>query len=378
MPRDADLGAIVRAVYPRSSTPRTLTTQQHKVLRAIAACRTPALGGERQRCDRCGSEHIQWRSCGNRHCPRCQAAARQKWLAERRSEILPVPYFHVVFTVPEQLNVIALASPRIFYDALFRAVSRTLLDLGLSRLRARIGAMMLLHTWAQTLVLHPHIHCVVPAVGRSIPTGRWLVRGNGRFFLPIAPLARHFRTLFCNALRHAFRSGKLVFPTCPTASAFDTLLARACRTDWVVYCKAPFGGPAQVLAYLASYTHRTAISNRRILGFDGNDVSFLYRDYARANTIRTMKLGAQEFLRRFLLHVLPPRLVRIRYAGFLANRTRTTAIDAIRNTIPRPVQLPDLPAPPAPVHLCPECHEGTMISVERIEPDPTVRFEDSS
>lgn len=378
MPRDPDLGAIVRAVYPGLSKARTLTTQQHKVLRAIAACRTPALGGERQRCDRCRSEHIQWRSCGNRHCPRCQAAARQKWLAERKSELLPVPYFHVVFTVPEQLNVIALASPRIFYDALFRAVSRALLDLGVSRLHARIGAMMLLHTWGQTLVLHPHIHCVVPAVGRSIATGRWLVRTNGRFFLPTTPLSRHFRTLFCNALRHAFRSGKLAFPSCPTANAFDTLLARACRTDWVVYCKAPFGGPAQVLAYLASYTHRTAISNRRILAFDRNDVTFLYRDYANGNAIRTIKLGAEEFLRRFLLHVLPPRLVRIRYAGFLANRTRTAAIDAIRAAIPARVQLVEATSALAPSHLCPECHEGTMITIERIDPDPTVRFEDSS
>jgi hypothetical protein len=378
VPAPIDLGAIVRAFDGRFVRAQRLTLHQRKVLRAIADCRTPALGGERQRCDRCGREHIQWRSCGNRHCPRCQSAARQTWLARRTREILPAPYFHVVFTVPEQLNIIAVASPRLFYDALFRAVSTALLDLGVSRLRARIGAMLVLHTWGQTLVLHPHIHCVVPAIGRDLATARWRVRSNARFFLPVKPLSRRFRTLFCNALRRAFRSGKFVLDSCPDATAFDTLLANASHTDWVVYCKAPFGGPAQVLAYLSSYTHHTAISNRRILGCDGTQVTFLYRDYAHGNVARTMTLHADEFLRRFLLHVLPPRLVRIRYAGFLANRTRTAAIAAIRATIPNRTSLPDPQPPAATSHLCPECHEGTMIAIARIDPDPTVRFEDSS
>jgi hypothetical protein len=272
-----------------------------------------------------------------------------------------VPYFHVVFTVPEVLNLIALHAPRVFYDLLFRAAGGALVDVAHSRLQIQPGCLSVLHTWGQTLTLHPHIHCVVPGGGFSLHGRQWRSSAKSSFFLPVKVLSRRFRTLLTRFLREAWREGTLKLPERVLADsvALDLLLARAAATDWVVYCKPPFGGPEQVLAYLANYTHRIAISNSRIVSFDGERVCFRYRDYAHGNAEKLLTLDVDEFLRRFLLHVLPPRLVRIRYYGFLANRSRTHNIDLARRLIGGRF-LP--PAPPLSTenHRCPQCGVGTL------------------
>ena len=358
---EPDLGAIVRARSEIFLRTRPTTAAQRKALRAIGACRTPALGGQRQQCDRCGHEHIQWHSCRNRSCPRCGAAARARWLEARRTELLPVPYFHVVFTVPELLNVLALHAPRVFYNLLFRAAGGALVDVANSRLQIQPGCLSVLHTWGQTLTLHPHIHCVVPGGGFSLHGRQWRSTAKSTFFLPVKVLSRRFRSLLIRFLREAWRKGTLKLPERVIADsvALDLLLARAAATDWVVYCKPPFGGPEQVLAYLANYTHRIAISNSRIVSFDGERVCFRYRDYAHGNTEKLLTLDVDEFLRRFLLHVLPPRLVRIRYYGFLANPSRAHSIDLARRLIGGRF-LPPVPLLSADDHRCPHCGAGTL------------------
>ncbi|GAC1493731.1 MAG: IS91 family transposase [Gemmatimonadaceae bacterium] len=380
---ECNLGAIVQARGESFLRTHRTTAAQRKAMRAIAACRTPALGGIRQQCDRCGYEHVQFHSCRNRACPRCQALARRKWLEARSAERLPVPYFHVVFTIPEQLNILALHAPRVFYDLLFRAVGATLTDIGLSRLHALLGALCVLHTWGQTLTLHPHIHCVVPGGGFSRDGKRWIGVRKPTFFLPVRVLSRRFRTRFCSSLREAWQNGTLKMPPSVLADsvALDLLLAHASTKDWVVYAKAPFGGPAQVLAYLANYTHRIAISNSRIVSFNGERVTFRYRDYAAGNAHKTMTLSADEFLRRFLLHVVPRRFVRIRYYGFMANRYRANHLARARELIGgKPFALPQrLPVHDDPEHPCPRCGKGIMREVAEIDPQllPPA-YEDSS
>ena len=307
--------------------------------------------------------------------------ARRKWLEARSAELLSVPYFHVVFTVPQELNVLALHAPRVFHGLLFRAVGATLTDIARSRLQAQIGALCVLHTWGQTLTLHPHIHCVVPGGGFSLDGKRWLGVRKPTFFLPVRVLSRRFRFLLCSSLREAFHAGTLKVPATVLADsvALDLMLAHASAKQWVVYAKAPFGGPAQVLAYLANYTHRIAISNSRIVSFDGKHVTFRYRDYANGNAQKIMRLSADEFLRRFLLHVVPRRFVRIRYYGFMANRVRTNNLDRAYELIgEKPVALPQRDLCPE-AHRCPSCGEGIMRDAGVIEPAPAApRFEDSS
>lgn len=383
MSAECDLGAIVQARGESFLRSHRLTAVQRKAMRAIGACRTPALGGIRQQCDHCGFEHVQFHSCRNRACPRCQAAARRAWLEDRAAELLPVPYFHVVFTIPEQLNILALHAPRVFYDLLFRAVGATLTDIARSRLHAQIGSLCVLHTWGQTLTLHPHIHCVVPGGGFSHDGKRWIGLRKPTFFLPVRVLSRRFRTLLCTALREAWQDGTLKVPPSILADsvALDLLLARASSKEWVVYAKAPFGGPVQVLKYLANYTHRIAISNSRILSFDGQNVTFRYRDYAAANAQKTMTLAVDEFLRRFLLHVVPHRFVRIRYYGFMANRYRASNLTRARELLgDKPFALPHRdPVPDDREHPCPHCGKGSMREVARIEPLLTAQpYEDSS
>jgi hypothetical protein len=377
----SDLGAIVRACGEEYCRSHRTTAAQRKAMRAIGACRTPALGGTRQQCDRCGHEHIQWHSCRNRACPRCQVSARRAWLDARSAELLSVPYFHVVFTVPEELNVLALHVPRVFYDLLFRAVGATLTDIARTRLKAQIGALCVLHTWGQTLTLHPHIHCVIPGGGFSAGRSRWLSTRKPTFFLPVRVLSRRFRTLLCAALREAWRNGQLKVPAAVVADqvALDLLLACASAKEWVVYAKAPFGGPAHILGYLANYTHRIAISNSRIVSFNGQHVGFRYRDYAHGNQPKIMSLTAGEFLRRFLLHVVPRRFVRIRYYGFMANRVRTNNLNPARELIgDKTVALTQRDQRPDE-HRCPRCGEGFMRDVDQIDPaTATPRYEDSS
>jgi hypothetical protein len=348
-------------------------------MRALADCRTAALGGHRDQCDRCGYEHVFWNSCRNRHCPGCGAQACQSWLDERREEILDVPYFHAVFTIPEELRPLALCAPTIIYAILLRAAGQALLDVGATRLRARLGVLTVLHTWGQTLVFHPHVHCVVPGGGISLDGKRWVRLRKLSFLLAVKVLARRFRTLVCNGIREAYAAGKLTIPTriAHDATALDLLLVLASKTDWHAYVKPPFGGPEQVLAYLAAYTHRIAISNRRILDFDGQQVTFAYRDYAAGNTRKTMTLEATELLRRFLMHIVPPRFTRIRYYGFLANRDRAANIARARELIASKRAPQTRPAGPDP-RLCPQCRQGTMRTVALVDPQHARTWFDSS
>jgi hypothetical protein len=369
MSSGVSLGEIVRRIGPRYEKSHRLTRPQRRALRAISLCRTPALGGHLDQCSHCGFRHMVWHSCRNRHCPRCQAEARKRWLEQRKSELLPVPYFHVVFTVPDSLNAFALAGPRQFYDILFAAVRETLLVIAADpkRLGARIGALAVLHTWGQTLTLHPHVHCVIPAGGFSPDGSRWLHARRKNFFLPVRVLARYFRRRFLEMLRQTLR-GDTAFRS--RVDHAEDLLSRASTHEWIVYAKRPFGGPEQVLGYLAAYTHRIAISERRIIGFDGNHVRFLYKDYRDDDREKIMELEADEFLRRYLLHVLPERFVRIRHFGFLANRVRTRSLALAREQL-GPLRVtavePKTDPSPSPTR-CPQCQIGSMITIEIVAP----------
>lgn len=369
----SDLGEIIRSAGQEFLQSRATTPFQRKAMRAIARCRTASLGGERKRCDHCGAEHMFFRSCRNRHCPRCQSQARFEWLKAREQELLPVPYFHVVFTVPEEFHPLALYCPEAFYALLFRAAGQALLEVGQTKLRALLGGLCVLHTWGQTLALHPHIHMVVPGGGFSRDRSRWVSVRKRTFLLPVRVLSRRFQTLLCASLRRAFAENHLKRLPADVASdtpSFDLLLARACRKPWVVYAKPPFGGPREVLQYLAAYTHRTAISNRRIVAFDGRQVTFAWRDYANRSEQKVMTLPVLEFIRRFLLHILPSRFVRIRYVGFLGNHHRRRNLEHARSLLgasPHPTPAPEISRETV---LCPDCGEGRLRPVSPIEPSP--------
>ena len=350
---------------------RWLTRQHLKVLRAIAACRTAVLGGHLDQCNRCGHQAISYNSCRNRHCPKCQGAARQRWLAERSAELLPVPYFHVVFTLPQLLAPLALQNKTLIYGLLFRATAATLLQIAADpkHLGAEIGFLAVLHTWGQTLQHHPHLHCVVPGGGLSPDHQRWISCGR-KFFLPVKVLSPVFRGKFLEALEQAFRKQQLILTgqlaSLQSPEAFSELLRAAARRDWVVYAKRPFAGPAQVLKYLSRYTHRVAIANSRLVSMsEDGQVSFRWRDYAHGHRTRIMTLTADEFLRRFLLHVLPAGFVRIRHFGLLANRHRTQLLNLCRAR---------LQADPPPVDApwsgprCPSCRQGFMVVIEILSP----------
>jgi Putative transposase/Transposase zinc-binding domain len=332
---------------------RWLNALHLKVLRAIVACRTAALGGHLEQCDSCGQQVIAYNSCLNRHCPKCQGAARQKWLAKRSAELLPVPYYHVVFTLPHVLAPVALQNKALVYGLLFRTAAETLLEIAADphHLGAEIGFLAVLHTWGQTLLHHPHLHCVVPGGGLSPDHRRWIRRGR-KFFLPVKVLSPVFRGKFLSALEQAFQKHKLTLAgqLSPLQSppAFAALLRTAAQRNWVVYAKRPFAGPAQVLTYLSRYTHRVAIANSRLLGMADDRVSFRWRDYAHGHQTRTMTVAADEFLRRFLLHVLPTGFVRIRY------------FRPARQSPPYPV------AQPVPRLLADHCPRLLLLSAHRI------------
>lgn len=365
----ADLREIVVAVRDRYLAERRTTSAQRKALQAVARCRTEEMGSVRAVCEKCGNEHFLFRSCRNRHCPRCQAEARHEWLDARERELLPVPYFHVVFTTPEELNAIALHCPETFYAALLRAAGNALLDVGRTKLHAVLGALTVLHTWGQNLSLHPHVHCVVPGGGFSFDRKQWIGTRKRSFLLPVRVLSRRFRTLLTGSLIDACHRGRL--DRSGPASVIRPLIEQAARREWVVYAKPPFGGPEQVLEYLSRYTHRVAISNRRIVGFDGERVTFAWRDYADDNRSKVMTLDANEFLRRFLMHVLPNRFVRIRYFGFLGNRNRTVNIELARSLIgcPRPLHFRERPRPSV---LCPACQAERASSPHTTRPPPNL------
>ncbi len=302
-----------------------------KVLLAIARCRTAALGGHLDECTRCGHRAISYNSCRNRHCPKCQTGARERWIAARQRELLPTRYVHVVFTLPRELAPLTLQNKKVVYDLLFRASAETLLEVARDpkHLGAEIGFFSVLHTWNQKLGLHPHVHCVIPAGGLSLDHTRW-IRSRYRFFLPIKVLSRVFRGKFVAGLKQALQDGRFHFhgnlALLAEPKIFAAWLRPLLRKDWVVYAKPPFSGPEYVLQYLGRYTHRVAISNHRLVSFADGQVIFRWRDSAHNNEQKFLPLSVDEFLRRFLLHLLPQGFVRIRNFGFLANRRRATRL----------------------------------------------------
>jgi hypothetical protein len=355
-----------------------LTPEQRRALDDLISCRTAALGGHVLGCPECGHRQIAYNSCGNRHCPTCQATAAARWLEARAAELFPVPYFHLVFTLPNALDPIALANPRVVYDLLLRCAAATVLEVAADPklLGAQTGVLAVLHTWGQNLQFHPHAHCVVPGGGLS-PDGTCWVASPRHFFLPVRVLSRVFRGKFLAGLRAAFAAGELRFP----ADRFESALSTAARTDWVVYAKPPFGGPETVLRYLARYTHRVAISDSRLLDLEEGEVRFRYKDYAHGNRKRTITLSALEFVRRLLLHVLPSGFVRIRHYGLLANRHRHEKLDLCRRLLgagstaepgsPEETrEVRESVSPITPTRVCPVCGAGRMIVIEELPPRP--------
>jgi hypothetical protein len=359
----------------------TMTSVQRRVMRAIEICRTAALGGHVDKCDRCGHRRISYNSCANRHCNKCQSLARAKWLEKHRAQVLPTQYFHVVSTVPSQIASIALQNKKVIYSILFRATAETLRRIAADRkhLGAQIGFLAVLHTWGQNLQHHPHIHCVVPGGGLSTDGRRWIPCRDG-FFLPVRVLSRLFRGLFLYYLEQAYAAGKLQFhgslQQWTDPQNFKTLVKTSRKVEWVVYSKRPFGGPEQVLDYLGRYTHRVAISNDRLVSLDHGKVTFRWKDYKKANKQKLMTLDAQEFIRRFLLHVLPTGFVRIRHFGFLANARRERKLALCRELLGIPQSDEQQSSAPddwkasyekltgkSPT-ICPACRQGHMVTVE--------------
>ena len=357
----------------------SMSVAQRRVMSAIEQCRTAALGGHLERCDACGHERNCYNSCGDRHCPKCQSLARARWIEDRNSELLDVPYFHVVFTVPEQIAAIAYQNKRVVYNILFRTTAETLTTIAADpkHLGAQIGFFAVLHTWGQNLHFHPHLHCVVPGGGPSPDGERWVGCRPG-FFLPVRVLSRLFRRLFLTALHWSFDAGKLKFfgtlEHLHEPCAFARHLDPAKEAEWVVYAKRPFAGPQQVLDYVGRYTHRVAISNSRLLDIDNDQVRFQWKDYRHHNRVKTMTLSADEFIRRFLCHVLPAGLQRIRYYGFLGSRRRQEKLALCRRLLGMP---PAVPPPTAErdyrdrfedlagcsLRQCPRCRRGEMVRV---------------
>jgi hypothetical protein len=346
-----------------------------KVLRAIARCRTAALGGHLDECMRCGHRApISYNSCRDRHCPKCQTAARDRWIAARQKELLPTCYLHVVFTLPGRLAPVVLQNKKIIYDLLFRTSAATLLEVARDprHLGAEIGFFSVLHTWSQKLTAHPHVHCVVPAGGLSPDRTRW-IRSRDNYFLPKEVLGELFRGKFVGALKEAFQNGQLHFhgdlKLLAQTKIFAAWLRPLHRQDWVVYLKRPFGGPAYVVHYLGRYTHRVAISNHRLVSFSDGQVTFRWRDSAHHNEQKLLTLSLDEFLRRFLLHILPKGFVRIRNFGFLANRKRAQLLPLcfhLLGATPQP-QVASHPSDTnnsSPSWRCPKCG-GPMKVIER-------------
>jgi Putative transposase/Transposase zinc-binding domain len=356
-----------------------LPASHQKVMRAIEVCRTQALGGHLKQCDSCGFEHPSYNSCRNRHCPKCQSLAKAKWLEKQTSELLPVGYFHLVFTLPHELNRSILAHKKILLAVLFKAVSETLLEFGHSRLGGTVGIIAVLHTWDQTLKDHFHLHCLVPAGALSDDHSRW-IEARPNFLFPVKALSRVFRAKFVDALKHNIKRGKIPAPQIE----IKTLRQK----NWIVYAKKPFGSPHTVLDYLGRYTHRVALSNDRILNVQNGLVTLSYRDRKDGDRKKTIILDAEEFIRRFLLHVLPDGFMRIRHFGFLANRSKRYLLPQCRKLLNLDPALPRCPIESAKDLLlkitgvdlsrCPYCNKGTMIVVAELPPVSSLPRWDSS
>jgi hypothetical protein len=374
------LGEVVRTILPEFSQTHRLPGHHWKVLRAIAACHTPALGGHQYQCAHCGREHFLPHSCGNRHCPSCQRLKGAQWLEEQTRHLLPIPYFHVVFTLPHELNPLIQHNQARLYTLLFSAATATLLEFGRNNLKATLGITAVLHTWSQNLLDHYHLHCVVTGGGLALDGERW-VSLDSRWLFSVRALSLVFRAKFRDGLRQLFDEGKLQFPKSdPDLSApavFARRLRRLCRHKWVVYTKRPFAGPQAVLAYLCRYTHRVAITNRRLESLDRptGTITFRYKDYAHDSRIQSLTLPQPEFIRRFCLHILPPRFVKIRHFGILANRDRSANLTQARALLAELPAKPELLPEPGTTlrHLeatppvCPHCGHPTLILIRVID-----------
>ena len=384
----ATVAEIFRRYGPtyRTEADASLPHAHRRVMIAIEHCRTAALGGHAEQCDRCGHTRVWYNSCRNRHCPQCQCLARATWIDQRETEVLDTEYFHMVFTVPEPIAAIALQNKAVVYDILFRAVAETLHTIAgdPKHLGAHIGFFAVLHTWGQTLVFHPHVHCVIAGGGLSPDGTRWVACRRG-FFLPVRVLSRLFRRLFLRYLADAWRAGRLRFvgalaPLAERRSLTDHVAATR-RTEWVVYAKRPFAGPRQVLEYVGRYTHRVAISNERLIAIDDGHVRFRYKDYrADASPEKIMTLTAPEFIRRFLLHVLPRGFHRIRYYGWLGARVRRERLAHCRQLLAMPRLIHTSPETRRQadyrdryaaltgfsLRACPVCGDGYMEVVELV------------
>jgi len=375
----ADIFRILGPDYVRT---HPLPLSHLKVIRAITSCRTAALGGHLQRCDTCGFERPAYNSCRNRHCPKCQMMAKARWLHQREAELLPVDYFHTVFTIPHEMNSIALCNKKAIFDILFQSVAKTLKEFAADPrhgLAGRIGFMAILHTWDQQLGDHIHLHCLIPGGVLSFDENNW-ISAPKNFLFPVKALSRVFRGKFIEALKHAFAQGQLTFPgktaEFATDQGFASLLASLWQKEWVVYSKKPFAGPEKVLDYLGRYTHRVAIANHRIISVKADMVTFTYRDRRKQNMLRSKTLPAEEFIRRFLLHVLPESYVRIRHFGFLANRCKHRCLSRCRELLGQPAassETQEMTTKELMHHLtgvdlerCPHCGRGRMQTVEEL------------
>lgn len=381
--RSPELADIFRAYGESYRQAHPLSRSQLKVMRAIESCRTAALGGHLQQCDSCGYQQPAYNSCRNRHCPKCGSLAKAQWLEDRKADLLPVGYFHLVFTLPHELNPLMLVNKKVLCDILFKAVSQTLLEFGRTHLDGLLGFICVLHTWDQTLRDHFHLHCLIPGGALSFDLGRW-VAARQTFLFSVKALSLVFRGNFLALLDQAFVKEQLQFPGRTAAlaepAAFADLVRSLTRKQWVVYAKRPFSSPEKVLDYLGRYTHRVALSNNRILAVaesaEGPRVTFAYRDRKHGDCARTMTLQADEFIRRFLLHVLPNGFMRIRHFGFLANRSRKQKLDRCRELL----GLQQLPSPSPKksarqlmlevtgfdLALCPACHLGALLTLAHL------------
>ena len=385
-PRPAvEVADILRAHGAAYRHTHVLSRAQRRAMRDIATCRTAALGGHRETCDTCGAERLAYNSCRNRHCPKCQTLAKERWLEARRAELLPVEYFHVVFTLPHALNALAQGNPRVIYRLLFRAGAATLTTFGHDprHLGGDIGGTAILHTWGQNLAQHLHLHCVVPGGALTQDGARWIPAPPG-FLFPVRALAKVFRGKYLHALQRAFSTGQLVFAGSLTSLAdperFAAWLQELRQHDWVVYAKRPLAGPTQILEYLGRYTHRVAISNERLISHADGVVRFRWKDYADGDRVKVMTLDVEEFIRRFLLHVVPTGFVRIRHFGFLANRTRRAKLARCRVLLAQPPALVAAPAESLPalmlrltgidIERCPRCQHGRLHVTEILAPVP--------
>lgn len=367
-----------------------LPAYKHKAMQAITRCRTAALGGHKAQCDTCGHMRIWYNSCRNRHCPKCQWLAKEKWLLARESELLPIVYFHTVLTIPDQLNPIVLVNQRVMYDILFKSGAETLLTLGRDpkHVGGEIGVIAVLHTWGQTLIDHPHLHCIVTGGGLSSDGKKWVkprkMTKERDFFVHVNVISALFKQKFLYYLKKAYRDGQLKFvgkiAGVADKKAFAKLIDELYVKKWVTYCKEPFAGAEDVLRYLGNYTHRVAITNRRIVKFEDGKVSFRWRDYRDDNKQKVMTLDAFEFIRRFLLHILPPRFFKIRHYGLFANCKRKRMLRQCRQALAVAVKPKDesqkarswqdvlFDLTGEDITLCPSCGKGRMIAIEEINP----------